>query len=178
MPDVPTIDPATPLLVAGTLPDELAGAANLLPAERRASVRLHNYWRTLAGPRRMPRRAQVDLPGPHPAPWFENVFIIRVTPDPKDYVVEVAGPGLRRCFDCNPVGRKVSELMPPRIRDRILFFQRAVVTLRSPIDEAGSWREANGVEMLFRMIVLPLGDDPTAIDYLLGAFTAGPRPVG
>ena len=177
MPDVPTIDPAIPLLVAGTLPEELAGAANLLPAERRASARLHNYWRTLAGPRPMPRRAQVDLPGPHPAPWFENVFVIRVAPDPKDYVVEVAGPGLRRCFDCNPVGRKVQELMPPRIRDRILFFQRAVVRLRSPIDEAGSWREESGAEMLFRMIVLPLGDDPKNIDYLLGAFTTGPRPA-
>ncbi len=177
MPDVPTIDPALPLLVAGTLPEELAGAANLLPAERRASARLHNYWRTLAGPRPMPRRAQVNLPGPHPAPWFENVFVIRVAPDPKDYVVEVAGPGLRRFFDCNPVGRKVHELMPPRIRDRILFFQRAVVTLRSPIDEAGSWREESGAEILFRMIVLPLGDDPKNIDYLLGAFTAGPRPA-
>lgn len=175
MPDIPTTDPAIPLL-AGTLPEEIAGVANLLPAERRASARLHNYWRTLAGPRRMPRRAQVDLPGPHPAPWFENVFIIRVGLSPNDYVVEVAGPGLRRFFDCNPVGRKVSELMPLRIRERILFFQRAVVTLRSPIDEAGSWREDNGVEMMFRMIVLPLGDDPSAIDYLLGAFTAGPRP--
>ncbi len=143
------------------------------PAARRALAHVLDYWRLLAASEGIPPRARVEFCGP-PELW-ENAFIIRVANDPKDFVFESAGSALRRFLGGDLVQRRVVDVMPRPIRQRILFVQKTVMWLRSPVDEAGSWRGDDGVDMRFRMIVLPLSDDQVQVNYLLGAFVAGPE---
>ncbi len=146
-----------------------SGAA---PPDRRASARLLAYWRELAGRRAMPLREEMRLPGPQSA--WADMFLIRIGPAPTDYVFEFAGADLVKTLGADPGGRRVADMMPLAIRERILFFQRAVVLLKSPVDEAGRFHGDDGGNYLFRMIVLPLSGTTGDVSHLIGVFTCKP----
>ena len=55
--------------------------------------------------------------------------------------------------------------------NRTLYFQKAACDLMAPIDEAGRFKRRDGIEVLYRSVLLPLSDDQREANYLLGAFS-------
>jgi hypothetical protein len=137
--------------------------------ERRISSAAVQYWRELAAPRRYPGRTQVTRDSA-PSLW-DSFFIIKVGPDPAEHVFEQAGPVLREALGCDPTGRAVGDVLPREIIGRALYFQKAACDLMAPIDEAGRFTRADGVEIVYRAVLLPLSDDQREANYLLGAFS-------
>jgi hypothetical protein len=137
--------------------------------ERRVSATAVQYWRELAAPRRYPGRAQVTRQSA-PSLW-ENLFIIKVGPDAAEHVFEQTGAVLREALGSDPTGKTVGDVLPREIVGRALYFQKAACDLMAPIDEAGRFTRADGVEIVYRAVLLPLSDDQRAANYLLGAFS-------
>jgi hypothetical protein len=143
--------------------------ASIDGVERRISSTAVQFWRELAAPRRYPGRSQVTRASA-PSLW-DNFFIIKVGPDAAEHVFEYAGSALREALGGDPTGRIVGDVLPREIVGRALYFQKAACDLMAPIDEAGRFTRADGVEIVYRAVLLPLSDDQRAANYLLGAFS-------
>jgi hypothetical protein len=143
---------------------------NVDGVERRISATAVQYWRELAAPRRYPSRTQVTH-GSAPALW-DNLFIVKVGMDAADHVFEYCGAALREALGSDPTGKTVGDVLPREIVGRALYFQKAACDLMAPIDEAGRFtRASDGVEVLYRAVLLPLSEDQREANYLLGAFS-------
>ena len=138
-------------------------------AERRVSSNALQYWRDLAAPRRYPSIAQVTYDSA-PALW-EHFCIIKVGPESTDHIFVRAGSVLCEALGCDPTGKRVADVLPRQIVGRALYFQKAACDLMAPIDEAGKWVRADGTEVLYRAVLLPLSDDQRSADFLLSAFS-------
>ena len=136
--------------------------------ERRVSSNAVQYWRDLAAPRRYPSVTQITRDSA-PELW-DHLCIIKVGPA-ADHVFVRAGSVLCDALGSDPTGKKVAEVLPREIVGRALYFQKAACDLMAPIDEAGKWVRADGTEVLYRAVLLPLSDDQRSADYLLGAFS-------
>ncbi len=141
--------------------------------ERRANSRALRYWQELAGSRRFPSRSQVTRQGA--TDLWDHLFIVEVTANPADYRFVLAGEILRTALGRDPTGEKVSEVLPGGMGTRTLFLHQAAVGLKGPVDDAAKWVREDGVEVLYRSILLPLSDDGNTVNALLGAFSF--RPV-
>jgi hypothetical protein len=142
---------------------------NVDGVERRVSATAVQYWRELAAPRRYPGRAQVTEASA-PGLW-DHFFIIKVGLDAADHVFESCGRMLREALGADPTGKRVGDVLPREIVGRALYFQKAACDLMAPIDEAGRFKRDDGVEVLYRSVLLPLSDDQREANYLLGAFS-------
>jgi hypothetical protein len=141
--------------------------------ERRANSRALRYWQELAGSRRFPSRSQITQQGA--TDLWDHLFIVEVTANPADYRFVMAGDILRTALGRDPTGEKVSEVLPGGMGTRTLFLHQAAVGLKGPVDDAAKWMREDGVEVLYRSILLPLSDDGSTVNALLGAFSF--RPV-
>lgn len=141
--------------------------------ERRANSRALRYWQEIAGSRRFPSRAQITEQGA--ADLWDHLFIVDVTPNPADYRFVLAGQILRSALGRDPTGEKVADVLPGGMGTRTLFLHQAAVGLKGPVDDAAKWTRDDGVEILYRAILLPLSDDDATVNALLGAFSF--RPV-
>jgi hypothetical protein len=142
---------------------------NVDGVERRVSATAVQYWRELAAPRRYPGRAQVTEQSA--AGLWDHFFIVKVGPDASDHVFESCGRVLREALGVDPTGKVVGDVMPGEIVNRAMYFQKAACDLMAPIDEAGRFKRRDGVEVLYRSVLLPLSDDQREANYLLGAFS-------
>lgn len=141
--------------------------------ERRANSRAMKLWKELAGARRFPSRAQVTAESA--GDLWDNLFIVEVTPAPDQYKFAYAGAVLQQALGHDPTGKTVATAIPGGLGTRTLFFHQAAVGLKGPVDDAGAWTRADGAQILYRSILLPLSDDQQAVNFLLGAFSF--RPV-
>jgi hypothetical protein len=62
-------------------------------------------------------------------------------------------------------------VLPREIVGRALYFQKAACDLMAPIDEAGRFTRADGAQIVYRAVLLPLSDDQRSANYLLGVFS-------
>lgn len=141
--------------------------------ERRANSRCLRFWQEVAGGRRFPSRSAVT-PAAAGDLW-DHMFMVEVTPVPADYRFVMAGNVLQTALGHDPTGKKVSEALPGGMGSRTLFLHQAAVGLKGPVDDAAKWTRADGTEILYRSILLPLSDDGETVNALLGAFSF--RPV-
>ena len=73
-------------------------------------------------------------------------------------------------FGHSPVGRKAIEVIPSSIENGLSFCRTAAV-MKMPIADIGRFSNANGAEIWYRSILLPLSSDQIRIDHVLGAFS-------
>jgi hypothetical protein len=137
--------------------------------DRRTCTQALNYWREIAAPRRFPSLEQVTRESAG-ALW-EYLFVIAVTGQPGEFTYMRSGDILNRALGFDATGRKVSDVLPREIRNRVLYFQKTAVDLSSPVDEVGKWLRADSNQIIYRSVVLPLSDDQRTVNYLLGAFS-------
>lgn len=141
--------------------------------ERRANSRALKYWKELAAPRRFPSRAQITAESA--GDLWDHLFIVEIAGTPDHYRFVLAGEVLRTALGRDPTGETVAASIPGGMGTRTLFFHQAAVGLKGPVDDAGNWTRDDGVQILYRSILLPLSDDQQAVNFLLGAFSF--RPV-
>src|SRR5258708_7748493 len=141
--------------------------------ERRANSRALKYWKEVGAPRRFPSRAQITAETA--GDLWDHLYIVEITQAASGYRFELAGRGPLAALGHDPAGKTVASAIPGGLGTRTLFFHQAAVGLKGPVDDAGSWTRGDGVQILYRSILLPLSDDQQTVNYLLGAFSF--RPV-
>lgn len=100
----------------------------------------------------------------------DNLFLVAVsTTEEGDEIVE-SGAAFREALASDPVGRKAIKVLPSAT-ERGLSFCRVAAELKKPIADVGHFTNADGEEILYRSILLPLSDDQVRVNYLLGAFS-------
>lgn len=143
--------------------------------ERRANSRAMKLWKEIAAPRRFPARSQITAESA--GDLWDNLFIVEVTPAADQYKFAYAGAVMIAALGRDPIGETVASAIPGGMGTRTLFFHQAAVGLKGPVDDAGAWTRADGTQILYRSILLPLSDDQQTVNYLLGAFSYRPVPA-
>ena len=136
--------------------------------ERRMVGRALALWEKLRDGRSFPSRADCD--GSGAGDLAPNTFLIKVSESEENDEVVGCGPALREALGSDPTGQKVSKVLPSAT-ERGLTFWRVAAELKKPIADIGSFTNAQGQEVLYRSVLLPLSDDQERVNFLLGAFS-------
>lgn len=135
--------------------------------ERRATVRLVNYWLSL---RRSDRGCffQDFDPYRNPISW-ENCFLVRIEPPSIELEVEHIGGGTIAAFFGRlpaPVPVSASDIIAARFGD-----PRSAVADGQLLKREGSLQRPDGCVVLYRSVLLPFTGAKDAASYVLGALT-------
>lgn len=155
-----------------TDPEIHAGGAEdsvkIRPHERRLVGRALTCWEEVRGERPFPDRNDFDtvfrdrLDG--------SIFLVAIgDSEDTDHVVE-SDNALIEALGLDPVGRKVIDVLPSAT-EKGLSFCRTAADLKKPIADVGHFTNAEGEDVYYRSVLLPLSDDQENINYLLGAFS-------
>jgi len=133
--------------------------------ERRLVLRVLSQWREIAGEQGLPRRAQID-PRRFGRDW-SNCLLIDIDPQPANSRLAFIGENLRDptwpTFDRQPVGECAAETL---LHSATCYLDR-VIAEREPQVEGVATHV--GAAVLYRSILLPLSEDGTTVDGVLGA---------
>ena len=100
----------------------------------------------------------------------ESIIVIAVgANESEDHVIH-CGTDFRNALACNPVGQPLQIIMPSTI-ERGLVFWRVTAEMKKPIADVGSFTNANGDEIMYRSVFLPVTDDGGTVSHLIGAFS-------
>lgn len=143
-------------------------SVNVRQDERRLVGRALACWEEVRGERPFPDRNDFDtvfrdrLDG--------SIFLVAIGgSEDTDHVVE-SDNALIEALGLNPVGRKVIDVLPSAT-EKGLSFCRTAADLRKPIADVGHFTNAEGEDVYYRSVLLPLSDDQVNINYLIGAFS-------
>jgi hypothetical protein len=146
-----------------------SGAATLEERiEKRLVGRALLHWESLRGERRYP--SVVDYENGAPPYEPADVFVIRIRDSELADEVVYAGDALATALGRDPVGRRAIEVLPSST-EMGLSFCRAAAQLGKPIADIGQFTNADGAEVCYRSILLPLSQDAVKVDHVLGAFS-------
>ncbi len=136
--------------------------------ERRVVGRALAHWEALRGSRRFPSHTDVT---PETANGLsDNIFIVALRGSEDEDEIVSSGDAFRNALTFDPVGRKVVEILPSAT-EKGLSFCRTAAALKKPIADVGRFTNAEGKEIRYRSILMPLSDDQENINYLFGAFS-------
>ncbi len=143
-------------------------SVNVRQDERRLVGRALACWEEVRGERPFPDRNDFDtvfrdrLDG--------SIFLVAIGgSEETDHVVE-SDNALIEALGLDPVGRKVIDVLPSAT-EKGLSFCRTAAELKKPIADVGHFTNAEGEDVYYRSVLLPLSDDQENINYLLGAFS-------
>jgi len=136
--------------------------------ERRLVGKALALWEELRAGRRFPNQA--DCASFARGGLAENLFLISVADGEEGDEIVEAGPAFRSALATDPVGRKAIKVLPSAT-ERGLSFCRVAAELKKPVADVGQFTNADGEEIMYRSILLPLSDDQERVNYLLGAFS-------
>ena len=136
--------------------------------ENRLVGRALSHWGKIRGTRKFPsysdyRRQAVPY-------GEEHIFVINISDSEFSDEIVSAGKKVEEGFGHSPVGRKAIEVIPSSIENGLSFCRTAAV-MKMPIADIGRFSNANGAEIWYRSILLPLSSDQIRIDHVLGAFS-------
>jgi hypothetical protein len=133
------------------------------PRERRLVLRLLSYWREIAGERAMPRPSDVD--GSKISDMWGHCFMLDV-PDNGEPLFRYVGEHYASAGEF--VGQAVSAPGGDTLLGQAASYHRQVLARGIPITLGGQFvsREKNTV--LYRSILLPLGEEEGRVIALLG----------
>ena len=144
------------------------GIAAMRRSERRLVGHALSCWEKSRGGRRFPNRS--DLEAMIGDALAENIFLISIGEDEADDEIIQSGSVLIEALRLNPVGRKVVNVLPSAT-EKGLSFCRAAAELKKPIADVGHFTNAEGEDVYYRSVLLPLSDDQENVNYLMGAFS-------
>lgn len=136
--------------------------------EKRLVGRALMHWDRLRGERRYP--SVVDYENGAPPYEPADVFVIRIRDSELADEIVYAGDALTTALGRDPVGRKAIEVLPSST-EMGLSFCRAAARLGKPIADIGQFTNADGDEVCYRSILLPLSSDADTVDHVLSAFS-------
>jgi hypothetical protein len=135
------------------------------PRERRLVLRLLSYWRELAGERAMPHPSDVD--GSRIPDMWGHCFIldVRGTGEP---VFGVIGEHHAAMLGSDLKGQAVSVAGSETLLGQAASYHRQVLARGIPITLGGQFVNREGRTVLYRSILLPLGEGEGRVMALLG----------
>lgn len=135
------------------------------PRERRLVLRLLSYWREIAGERDMPRPSSVD--GSKIVDMWGHCFTLELR-GPTEPVFGYIGEHHIAKLPGNLVGQGVSSAGSDTLLGQAASYHRQVLARGIPITLGGQFVNPEGRTVLYRSILLPLGEDGGRITALLG----------
>jgi hypothetical protein len=155
--------PDRPKNTSGPRPDR---AANLVNPKLRG---LLDYWNTLRGPARWPRRSELG-----PASFkhlLPNIFLIEVLDEGADFFHRLAGEAViaAHCYDI--VRTRVSDVDygSEERGEGVMRFYRSIVNRGEAVRLTGRFDFLVQDFLEFESIYLPLSRDGEKVDYIFGA---------
>jgi len=100
----------------------------------------------------------------------ESVIVIAIGPNEKDDCVIQSGSVFRDALAHDPRGLPVRQIMPSTI-ERGLVFWRIAAEMSKPIADVGLFTNANGEEIIYRSVFLPVTDDGVSVTHLISVFS-------
>lgn len=135
------------------------------PRERRLVLRLLSYWRELAGERDMPRPDDVDG-GKIPDMWGHCFMLeVRGAGEP---VYGTIGDHHAAKLQADLRGREVSAAGGDTLLGQAASYYRQVLARGIPITLGGQFVNREQQTVLYRSILLPLGEGEGRVTALLG----------
>jgi hypothetical protein len=127
-----------------------------------------SHWEELRAARRFPSYSDYRE---HGTPYGdEHIYIVSIGDSELSDEIVQAGRKVEEGFGRSPVGQKAIEAIPSSI-EKGLSFCRTAARMKKPIADVGRFSNANGAEIWYRSILLPLSSDQVKIDHVLGAFS-------
>ena len=136
--------------------------------ERRVVGRALRRWDKLRGTAQIPDRDSC-LNILHDG-LSDSVFVIAVGSHEKKDIIIQCGPNFRDALAHDPLSFPVSEIMPSTI-ERGLVFWRVAAEMKRPIADVGEFTNADGDDILYRSVFLPVTDYGDTVTHLIGAFS-------
>jgi hypothetical protein len=135
--------------------------------ERRLVLRLLHHWRDLCGERRFPSFDEVD-PAQIPDMW-PSCFVLDAHGHRDDPVFRLVGDDIAKQVRGTLVDLRVSQVPRDTLVDHAVSYLDEVIAKEVPISRGGQFLRTDGVNVLYRSILLPMSDDGDLVSGILGA---------
>lgn len=135
--------------------------------ERRLVLRLLGHWRALCGDRKLPTFSDID-PTAIPDIWPHS-FLLDVDGAEGRHVFRAMGDQIDNLTTGSLVGRLVTDVPVDALPGMALAYIDEVLTKGVPISRGGEFSKPNGTRVLYRSILLPLGENEYSVCGILGA---------
>ncbi len=135
--------------------------------ERRLVLRLLGHWRTLCGDRKLPAFSDFD-PTAIPDIWPHS-FLIEIDKTDAGHVFRALGDQIDKNTTGSLVGMRVTDAPTDALPGMALAYIDEVLEKGVPISRGGEYTKPNGTRVLFRSVLLPMGENENTICGILGA---------
>jgi hypothetical protein len=135
--------------------------------ERRLVLRLLGHWRTLCGDRNLPALSDID-PTAIPDIWPHS-FLIEIDGTRGDHVFKALGDRIDNYSAGSLVGRRVTDAPADALSGLAVGYIDEVLKKGVPISRGGEFSNPDGTRVLFRSVLLPIGENENTISGILGA---------
>jgi hypothetical protein len=135
--------------------------------ERRLVLRLLSYWRSLCGTSDFPSFVDVD-PDEIPDMW-PHCFVIEIFEDDSEPVFRALGDELAASVDYSLNGLGITQAAESTLPAVAIAFLPEVLQKGVPVSRGDEFFKADGTQVLYRSILLPMSDDGDNISGILGA---------
>ena len=134
--------------------------------ERRMHVRAYNYWVSLLDGRQFPSIA--DLKPERIGDFGPHSVLLDFSTDPDDPQIVFLGAALREECGLGPGTRRISEVQSRSLLSRLTDHYLQIIANRAPIGFEAEFLSDQGVNTLYRGILMPLSTSGDAIDFIYG----------
>lgn len=135
----------------------------------RINEKLQEYWQALRGGRLYPQESDIN-PEAIRDIW-DHCFLVSINEEDlkQGYKYTYLGTGLIEAFGDDLTSRDISaRLIETSSQPLIASFEQVIRTGR-PFSEESQFTNSPGMVIKYRSCILPLGDNPEKVDYILGA---------
>ncbi len=136
--------------------------------ERRTAIQALGQWSEMRGDRRFASLADIDSEA------FDDLrpylFLISPGETPEDATFADAGEVISGYCDDDLTGRPVAATVPVALWEKWRYCFQAVLEMKKPLANSDRLPAAGGDDILYRGILLPIGDDRDNVTHLLGVF--------
>jgi hypothetical protein len=158
-------DPKFPWALAANIG---IGRAN----ERRLTGRALLYWWALKGDLPFPRHSALPLDSEEVRKGeglWPNIFTVALRPSIEASTFVYCGGAVAEICSVPPEGKLVSHCLPSPVWDKLRYTFETSATTMKPLTASGRFVTRGDQVALYRSIVLPMSEDGSSVDHLLGA---------
>jgi hypothetical protein len=135
--------------------------------ERRLVLRLLGHWRSLCDDNKLPLFADIDAAA-IPDIWPHS-FLLEIDPREGGASFRALGDQIDKHPSGSLVGMRISDAPADVLPGLVLTYVDEVLEKGVPISRGGVFSNPDGTRVLFRSILLPIGDEANNICGILGA---------
>ncbi|NQV83260.1 MAG: PAS domain-containing protein [Rhodospirillales bacterium] len=135
--------------------------------ERRLVLRLLAHWRILCGDRKLPAMSDID-PTAIPDIW-PHCFLLEIGQAEGGHIFRASGDQIDNHATGSLVGMRVADAPPDALPGLAVAYIEEVLKKGVPISRGGEFTKPNGTRVLYRSILLPMGENYHTISGILGA---------